>query len=93
MVTGHGNTGDASSVLLIRRSQGLTREAFAERYRLAVDLLRDWEEGVREPDDVTRTYLRVIRTQPDMVSEQLSRNLYEEHVQSCSGPRDADVRQ
>ena len=47
-------------VKIIRRALGLTREGFAERFRIPLDTVRDWEEGRSEPDPTARAYLRAI---------------------------------
>ena len=54
-------------VKIIRRALGLTQEEFAERYRIAPDTIRDWEQGVVEPDQTARAYLRAIAGDPDAV--------------------------
>ena len=46
-------------VKIIRRALGLTQEEFAERYRIPLGTLRDWEQGRSEPDQPARAYLRV----------------------------------
>ena len=55
-------------VKIIRRALGLTLEEFAEQYRIAPDTIRDWEQGVVEPDQTARAYLRAIAGDPDAVS-------------------------
>ena len=47
-------------VKIIRRAPGLTQEAFAARFRIPPDTVRDWEEGRMEPDPTARAYLRAI---------------------------------
>jgi len=37
-------------VKIIRRALHLTQEEFAERYRIPLGTLRDWERGRAEPD-------------------------------------------
>ena len=44
----------------LRRALGLTQEEFAARYHLPLGTLRDWEQGVCEPDQAARAYLRAI---------------------------------
>ena len=51
----------------LRRALGLTQEEFAERYRIPLGTLRDWEQGRSEPDAPTRAYLKVIAKNPEMV--------------------------
>jgi putative transcriptional regulator len=47
-------------VRAIREGFGLTRPAFAQRFRLAVAAIRDWEQGLRRPDPAARVLLMVI---------------------------------
>lgn len=56
---------------LIRLSSGLTQEAFAAKYEIPLGTLRDWEQGVSEPDAAARTLLKVISHRPDAVVESL----------------------
>lgn len=56
---------------IVRRALGLSQEAFADRYRIPVGTLRDWEQGRCEPDQAARAYLTVIARAPDMVREAL----------------------
>jgi DNA-binding transcriptional regulator YiaG len=45
---------------IIRRVLGLTQEEFAARFQIPLATLRDWEQGVAEPDAIARAYLRAI---------------------------------
>ncbi len=51
----------------LRRALGLTQEEFAARYHLSLGTLRDWEQGVCEPDQAARAYLRAIAGDPAAV--------------------------
>src|SRR5205085_785937 len=51
----------------IRRVFGLTQEQFAERFRIPVGTIRDWEQGRVEPDQAAQAYLKVIAYDPDLV--------------------------
>jgi putative transcriptional regulator len=62
----------AMRVRSIRRRSGLTQEAFAERYRIPVGTLRDWEQERREPDAAALAYLRVIEREPEAVARALA---------------------
>ena len=48
----------APDPLAIRQRLGLTQEAFARRYQIAVGTLRDWEQGVHLPDSASTASLR-----------------------------------
>ena len=60
-------------VKIIRRALDLTQEEFAERYRIPLGTLRDWEQGRAEPDQPTRAYLTLIARDPEHVSRVLNR--------------------
>ncbi|MBA2597584.1 MAG: transcriptional regulator [Chloroflexia bacterium] len=57
----------------IRLEMGLTQEAFARRFEIALGTQRDWEQGVRMPDSTAKAYLRVIAANPDAVVAALAR--------------------
>ena len=52
----------------LRERLGLSQTAFAERFRINLRTLQDWEQGRRVPEDVARTYLRVIERAPEVVA-------------------------
>jgi putative transcriptional regulator len=56
----------------LRRALGLTQEEFAERYRIPIGTLRDWDQGRTEPDAPSRALLKVIAMHPDIVREALA---------------------
>lgn len=58
-------------VKIIRRALRLSQEEFAERYRIPIGTLRDWEQGRSEPDQAARAYLSVIAREPEMVRRAL----------------------
>ena len=51
----------------IRSNLGMTQEQFADRFRLPLGTLRDWERGARTPTGPARTLLRVIEREPEAV--------------------------
>ena len=55
----------------VRAATQLSQTAFAERYRIPVASLRDWEQGRRAPDSAALSYLRVIEKMPDAVAAAL----------------------
>ncbi len=59
-------------VKIIRRVLGLSQDEFAERFRIPVGTLRDWEQGRKEPDAAARAYLIVIGRNPDAVAKALA---------------------
>lgn len=52
-------------IKIIRRALALTQEEFAERYRIPLGTLRDWEQGRAQPDRPARAYLTVIARDPE----------------------------
>jgi len=45
---------------IIRRALGLTQQEFSARFLIPLGTLRDWEQGVAEPDQTARAYLKAI---------------------------------
>lgn len=58
-------------VRIIRRALKLSQEAFAERFKIPIGTLRDWEQGRKVPDAATRAYLVVIAREPEAVARAL----------------------
>jgi putative transcriptional regulator len=52
---------------VVRQALGLSQGQFAERFRISVGTLRDWEQGRVEPDQAARAYLMVIARNPEAV--------------------------
>jgi DNA-binding transcriptional regulator YiaG len=61
-----------TDLVALRETLGLSQEAFALRFNLDVDAIRNWEQGRRKPDRAAQNYLRVIATSPDAVMNALS---------------------
>ena len=59
-------------VKVMRRALRLTQEEFAERFRIPLGTLRDWEQGKSEPDQAARAYLTVIGRNPKAVDDALN---------------------
>lgn len=58
-------------VIAIRRKLHLSQEEFAQRYRIPLLTLRNWELGRRLPDAPAAAYLHVIAKCPREISEAL----------------------
>jgi putative transcriptional regulator len=56
----------------IRRKLGLSQEDFAQRFRIPLGTLRDWEQHRREPDQAARAYLVVIEREHEAVERALA---------------------
>lgn len=55
----------------IRKRLKMTQQQFAAQFELPLGTLRDWEQGVREPDSAAKCYLRVIANNPQAVIQAL----------------------
>ena len=52
----------------VRARTQLTRQKFAERFRLDVRAVEQWEQGRRKPEKGTEMYLRLIDHDPEGVA-------------------------
>ena len=59
---------DVHGVLRLRRRLRLGQIEFANRYRLALGTLRNWEQGRSEPDQSAKVLLAAIAADPDGVA-------------------------
>ncbi len=57
------------SLRALRRRLGLSQSAFAKRYGINLRTLQDWEQFRSVPDQVARSYLRVIAAEPDVTAK------------------------
>lgn len=55
-------------IRLLRQEICLTQEQFADRFGVAIETVRGWERGRRWSDTTSRTLLRVIVSDPDLVA-------------------------
>jgi putative transcriptional regulator len=58
----------------IRERLKLTQEEFSDRFEIPLGTLRDWEQGVSQPDRAARTLLRVIEQDPEGVVKALEKS-------------------
>jgi putative transcriptional regulator len=58
-------------VARIRRKLRMSQEAFALRYGFSVRNIRNWEQGIRQPEGSARAYLTLIERAPKMVEKAL----------------------
>lgn len=63
---------DIVDVKAIRKRDGLSQAKFAERYGFSPASIKNWEQGIRQPDVAARAYLLVIASDPDAVLRALS---------------------
>ena len=55
----------AAYIRSIRARTGLSQPAFAQRLRVSVETLRNWEQGKRHPRGPARALLRIIDKAPE----------------------------
>lgn len=53
----------------LRKRLGLSQEAFAQRYHIAIGTLRDWEQGRKLPPTHSIAYIKTIIAHPDLVAK------------------------
>jgi len=56
-------------VRMARTGLGLSQDEFANRFRVPVGTLRDWEQARVTPPDFAVAYARVIAAMPERVAE------------------------
>lgn len=56
--------GRAIDVKALRKRLGTSQEQFAARYRISLDVLRNWEQRRNEPDPIARNVLEMIERDP-----------------------------
>jgi putative transcriptional regulator len=64
---------DRFGIARLRRKLGLSQVQFANRYRIPLSTLRQWEQGTREPDTATRLLIAVIAEDPALVASVAAR--------------------
>ncbi|HVV94633.1 MAG TPA: helix-turn-helix domain-containing protein [Hyphomicrobiales bacterium] len=63
----------AQRIKKLRKAHNLSQEAFARRFRIPLGTLRDLEQARRQPDAITRAYIKVIEADPDFVAKALAK--------------------
>ncbi len=61
----------------LRWKLGLSQEKFAERYRIPIGTLRDWEQRCYEPQGIAETYVQLIAANPASTARMLKRGAEE----------------
>ena len=51
-------------VKTLRRALDLTQDEFANRYDIPLGVLRDWEQGLGEPEAAANAYFKIIAKAP-----------------------------
>ncbi len=58
----------------IREQLSMSQQEFAGRFGISIGTLRNWEQGVREPEGPARAYLTVIKNDPAAVIKALAKS-------------------
>ena len=56
-------------VVKLRTNLSLSQDEFAQMYGLKVGTVRNWEQGIRTPDQSALVLLSLIERQPDLISD------------------------
>lgn len=56
-------------VALLRKRLRLSQNQFAKIYHINPETLRKWEQHKREPDSISRAYLKCIDKNPDVIKQ------------------------
>ena len=62
---------EVPNVRAIRRKLRMSQAEFAEKYKIPVSTLKNWEQGRRQPDAPASAYLLAIAMRPREISEAL----------------------
>ncbi len=57
------------SLPLLREKLNLSQRQFADRYKIPINNIRNWEQGVRKPGIAAAKFLIVIAAMPDEVAQ------------------------
>jgi putative transcriptional regulator len=60
------------NVRAIRQKLGMSQAEFAEKYKIPLPTLKNWEQGRRQPDAPAAAYLLAISRRPNEISEALA---------------------
>lgn len=53
----------------LRRKLKLSQQGFAEKYRINLETIKKWEQHKREPDTISRAYLKCIEKNPKVIEK------------------------
>ena len=59
-------------VAKVRAAVGLSQTEFAQQFGFSLGAIRNWEQGIREPDASARTLLHMIARHPKAVSKMIA---------------------
>ncbi len=64
----------------LRSDIGVTQREFADRFGFSSAAIRNWEQGVREPEGPARVLLALIKRNPQLIESELKK------LRSATGP-------
>jgi putative transcriptional regulator len=53
----------------LRKKLKLSQREFSAVYHINIETLRKWEQGQRDPDSISRAYLKCIQNNPQLIRE------------------------
>jgi len=56
-------------VAVLRKKLKLSQQGFAEKYRINPATIKKWEQHKREPDSISRAYLKCIEKNPRIIEQ------------------------
>lgn len=57
----------------LRKKLKLSQREFSQRYHINIETLRKWEQHQRDPDSISRAYLKCIQGDPKKIYELVNR--------------------
>lgn len=66
------DTWTPADIKQLRKGLGLSQQQFAERYRLPLAALQNWEQGRRRPDRAACIVLQLVRLAPSRIAALLA---------------------
>src|SRR5437773_11995159 len=51
----------------LRKKLKLSQREFSAVYHINIETLRKWEQGQRDPDSISRAYLKCIQNDPELI--------------------------
>jgi putative transcriptional regulator len=57
------------NVAALRKKLKLTQQKFAEKYHINPETIKKWEQHKREPDSISRAYLKCIEKNPAIIDQ------------------------
>ncbi|MEK6745853.1 MAG: helix-turn-helix domain-containing protein [Pseudomonadota bacterium] len=60
----------------IRERLGMTREEFAKNFLFKLNTVRNWEQGIRQPNGHTLAYLSLIASDPLDIHKRLKQTIH-----------------